>query len=284
MRIDAAIRRAFIVLAPQPEISAAVCGVAASGRLNGPTSLKAICSAAGLPQAQAYRVVDVLERGTGVGAFLQYSGASWSSVEGFQYQQLELMLEGAAMYRQDVHVPSDSVEVILTVPPKPSRLEDTLRARGYKAAFLERTSTTFEQLASSAQRRFLVMTPFIDESGVQNLLELFARVADGAVRQLILRCRNNELPTAVAKRRDDFLSLKVAVHNYWLPRGQEGRYETFHAKLLLVDESKAYVGSSNMTEASLAFSMELGFLVEGKAAEMVAWMSESVRSIAPRML
>lgn len=284
MRIDAAIRRAFIALAGQPEISAAVCGAAASGRLNGPTSLKAICSAAGLPQAQAYRVVDVLECGAGVGAFLQNSGTGWSAVEGFQYQQLELMLEGAAMYRRDVYVPTDSVEVILTVPPRPSRLEHALRARGYKAGFLERTSATFEQLASSAQRRFLVMTPFVDDSGAQNLLELFARVADGALRQLVLRCKSNELPSAIAKRTDDFLLQKVAVHNYWLPREQEGRYETFHAKLLLVDDSRAYVGSSNMTESSLSYSMELGFLVEGKAAQLVAWMSEAVRSISPRLL
>jgi len=36
---------------------------------------------------------------------------------------------------------------------------------------------------------------------------------------------------------------KVKIFDYFLPH--EGSYETFHAKLLLADDTRAYVGSAN---------------------------------------
>ena len=123
------------------------------------------------------------------------------------------------------------------------------------------------------------MTPFVDASGVENLFELFSRTSPGVRRELIVRCKQSETLMSVHARRAEFAALDVAIYNYWVTREQPGRYETFHAKVLLSDHTKAYVGSSNMTEASLSFSMELGFVVGGNAAGLVASICESVKSI-----
>jgi phosphatidylserine/phosphatidylglycerophosphate/cardiolipin synthase-like enzyme len=48
-----------------------------------------------------------------------------------------------------------------------------------------------------------------------------------------------------------------------------GGFETFHAKVALADSELAYVGSANMTMFS-RHSMELGVLIEGRAARVVA--------------
>ena len=46
--------------------------------------------------------------------------------------------------------------------------------------------------------------------------------------------------------------------NYALQRASGGR-ESFHAKVILADDCRAYVGSANVTGWSLDYSMELGF-------------------------
>jgi hypothetical protein len=55
-----------------------------------------------------------------------------------------------------------------------------------------------------------------------------------------------------------------------------GGFETFHAKVALADSELAYVGSANMTMFSRP-SMELGVLIEGRAARVVANVVRAVR-------
>lgn len=65
------------------------------------------------------------------------------------------------------------------------------------------------------------------------------------------------------------------VFNYSIPRLEGGR-ETFHAKVVLCDRSVAYLGSSNVTAASLEHSMEMGVVLEGRAAARVADVIDAV--------
>lgn len=278
--LEQARRQTFIALAAFPEIAAAIFYAAHGGKLIGACGVKTICSESGLPQAQESRVQYTLEAGELAGAFRRRTPSTWTLVDGFPYEQLALMLDGAAVYANDVHKPMDAVEVILTTPRKPSRLEAALRACGHQAAFLERTAETFDHLAASATVRFLVMTPFVDVSGADNLIELFSKTRPGVKRELIIRCKQSETLMSLSARRAEFVALDVAIYNYWITREPLGRYETFHAKVLLSDHAKAYVGSANMTEASLSFSMELGFMAEGKAARLVASICETVKSIS----
>lgn len=58
-------------------------------------------------------------------------------------------------------------------------------------------------------------------------------------------------------------------------------FETFHAKVALVDSEFAYVGSANMTVFASS-SMDLGFLVAGRSARVVANVLRAVTKIATR--
>jgi phosphatidylserine/phosphatidylglycerophosphate/cardiolipin synthase-like enzyme len=62
-----------------------------------------------------------------------------------------------------------------------------------------------------------------------------------------------------------------------------GGFETFHAKVALADSEFAYVGSANMTMFS-RHSMELGVLVEGRAARVVANVIRAVTKVAHPIL
>ena len=75
----------------------------------------------------------------------------------------------------------------------------------------------------------------------------------------------------------------VRVFNYSIPRMEGGR-ETFHAKAVLCDRSTAYLGSSNVTAASLEHSMEMGVVLEGRAAAGVAEVIDAVLAAAPPRL
>jgi phosphatidylserine/phosphatidylglycerophosphate/cardiolipin synthase-like enzyme len=75
----------------------------------------------------------------------------------------------------------------------------------------------------------------------------------------------------------------VTIFDYTLPREGGKGVETFHAKLVLADATRAYVGSSNMTWGSLEHSMELGLVVAGAAAKRLAILTDAIVGIATQV-
>lgn len=142
-------------------------------------------------------------------------------------------------------------------------------------------------MVRAAQRRVVVMTPFFDSTGAAWLQELLSCVSPGVERTLILRSLEDKM------RKDypfgfDTLSpwLKaqgIRVFNYSIPRMEGGR-ETFHAKVVLCDRNAAYLGSSNVTAASLEHSMEMGVVLEGRAASTVSEVIDAVFAAATLMV
>ena len=64
-----------------------------------------------------------------------------------------------------------------------------------------------------------------------------------------------------------FAPMQVSVRDYHLSHAAaDGRalpIETFHAKLVVADDTLAYVGSANLLSSSEGLSLETGLLVEG---------------------
>jgi phosphatidylserine/phosphatidylglycerophosphate/cardiolipin synthase-like enzyme len=54
--------------------------------------------------------------------------------------------------------------------------------------------------------------------------------------------------------------------------------ETFHAKLIVADDTLAYVGSADLLNSSEGLSLETGLLVEGNAAVQVALVDAVLRA------
>lgn len=271
---------AFRCLAEYPDESAAICRAIAEGKLDGEKSLKRICTSAGISQGRSYIAERVLISGQKLGLFSQCSSTFWIVDSEFDFSSLASLLEGAAMYVREVFQPADKIGVVLTLPPSPSNIQVALEHMGFRSAFIENTQEIFSNLAISAQHRFLVMTPFLDFDGGKKLLELFRQVAPDVKKQLIVRCANGVATQVLSDIDFELKSLGVAVTNYWLLKDKPGTYETFHAKVILVDSSRCYVGSANMTQASLTVSMELGLLVEGEAVKKIELICNSILQMA----
>lgn len=273
----------FVAVAKWPEVAAAVCGAAAESSWSGPAPVATICSAAHLPLTRQGTVDAMLNAGAPHGLFRQHSPLTWSPLaETAVMQQLAWMLQGASNYMESVHHDTDEVEVVLTKPARPSELERALREAGYEQVGLVATGEMFPAMAVGATAQFTVMTPFLDLAGAEVLVQLFNRSAPSVERRLILRSSPTGLPDCYLAAADRLRQLGVRVFDYRLERDCGG-FETFHAKVVLADRNWAYVGSTNMTQWSLAYSMELGVSLKGRAAGRIARVVEAVTQVAKRL-
>lgn len=272
-------KRAFLALAPHASVAGPVCRTVARGRFAGCLRLLDICACAGIAEARSAAVDAVLQVGTAHGLFTRHGLREWAPVPG-PFADLATALEAVALYRSEVHTDADVVQVALTPPGKPSRLTDALHARGWIEADLEHTEALMRHLAATATHRFVVMSPFLDQGGVEHLMELFAATRPAVRRVFVVRCPDGVQPPALVAAMPQLAQLGVTVHNYWLLR-PGGGYETFHAKVIVSDDCRAYIGSANMTHASLSVSMELGAFLAGASVKTLTAVVDTVLAIAP---
>jgi phosphatidylserine/phosphatidylglycerophosphate/cardiolipin synthase-like enzyme len=204
-----------------------------------------------------------------------------------KFQRLAFALNAIDHYRLSVHRDATVAQVVLTKPPRPSVLEQKLTALGWRTADLEPTEHAFHSMVRSAQRRIVVMTPFLDKTGASWLQELLSYVGHGVESILILRSLEDstrkDYPTGFDVIAPWLKSQAVQVFNYSISRIDGGR-ETFHAKVVLCDRNVTYLGSSNMTAASLEHSMEMGVVLQGRVAADVAEVIDAVLATATRIL
>lgn len=204
-----------------------------------------------------------------------------------RFQRLAFALHAVEHYRSFVHRDATVAQVVLTKPPQPSVLEQKLSALGWRTTDLEPTEHAFSGMVRAAQRRVVVMTPFFDSTGASWLQELLSYVSPKVERTLILRSLEDstrkDYPFGFDTISPWLKAQGVRVFNYSIPRMQGGR-ETFHAKAVLCDRNIAYLGSSNVTAASLEHSMEMGVVLEGRAASGIAEVVDAVLASATEWL
>ncbi|MGD9668846.1 MAG: phospholipase D-like domain-containing protein [Hyphomicrobiaceae bacterium] len=193
------------------------------------------------------------------------------------------VLRGAA-YARYRHRDSNLVEITLSPPAHPSRLMELLPKSNFSWAGLYHTTDSLAQLASEAVRRFVIASPFIDREGLDWVESLFAATTKRPVqRTLIVRGMKEADKLQLQARERAFRELGVSVFRYYIehdPAVRPAGYESFHAKLLLADDDKAYVGSSNMTSASRDYSMECGVIIRGPGAKPVAALVDTILRIS----
>jgi phosphatidylserine/phosphatidylglycerophosphate/cardiolipin synthase-like enzyme len=280
-------KAALAAFAPQLTLSAAVLRVLAAKPLE-PFTEREVAKIAGLPAAQEAMVLECLRQAEGQGMIARVPGRGWRLVTPpHELNRLADLLEAAGYYAQEIHQDQDTVWVALTRPARPSRLEAALEDLGVRAAELEATDASFVSLASQARERLRIMTPFLDRHGAEWVCDLFAHTAPHVRRELILRyassASHTNFPEGLIASARRFRELGVVVFDYALLREGGKSVETFHAKLVLADTTRAYVGSSNMTWGSLEHSMELGLVVTGVAAKRLAILTDAIARIATQV-
>lgn len=187
---------------------------------------------------------------------------------------LPSFLEGAAAMRGTMPDRGRATAVV-TLPLAPSAVVHALPATGFSYSGLVSTRQALERIADAAVNNFTVMTPFMNREGLTLVLELFRRTA-ASHKKLVVRHSGGALSTLRASSQE-LGDAGVDVFNYTLPAGDG--YETFHAKVVLADQDLAYVGSANMTVFA-RHSMELGVLMDGRAARVIASVVRAVERVA----
>jgi len=178
---------------------------------------------------------------------------------------------------------SNCVEIVLSPPLHPSRLMEVLPKQKFGWARLHNTRDALIALASTAKARLVILSPFLDEVGIDWVEELFAAPADGVMRVLVVRGTDVVLRELLESRRGEYTRQGIRVYRYAIehdPNTRDAKVETFHAKVVLCDKSAAYIGSSNMNRASRELSLECGVSVVGPCVRPLATLVDSILAIA----
>lgn len=250
-------------------------------------TVRSLIDASQLGVTEELALAEVLAAGQVAGMF-EPSGSGFRVKAGRHdvLERLAFALEAIDHYRSSLHRDESTIKVVLTKPPQPSLLERHLEEVGWRTMDIEPTNHAFVQLVQQATSRTVVMTPFLDLKGASWLKELFSQTAPGVARVLILRSLEapgrKDFPEGYSALASWFEEQGIEVYNYSLSRPNGVSRETFHAKVVLCDRSAAYLGSSNMTEASLDYSMEMGVLMTGRAAAQVADVVDAVLKASRR--
>lgn len=187
---------------------------------------------------------------------------------------LASFLEGAATMHSAL-ADRCNAQAVITLPPSPSFIERALPSTGFSYASLLSTTDAWRKVADKAVNTLTMMTPFLNEDGLK-FATATAKRSRAKVRRLIIRQRGGARDVAVAGA--GLLSdagLEVLLYD---PPDGSG-YETFHAKVALADAELAYVGSANFTVFA-RHSVDLGLLVDGKAARVIASVVSAVERVA----
>lgn len=188
---------------------------------------------------------------------------------------------GYAQYRQQ---DANRVEITLSPPAQPSRLMEVLPKQGFSWARLYHTKDSLIELASLARKRLVIVSPFLDSDGIEWIGQLFEATSKVNLdRTLIVRGRDKGVRAALETHAATLAAWNANVLSYAIvhdPGTRSPSIETFHAKIVLADSDKAYVGSSNMTLSSRDISMECGVIVEGPGVKPVATLVDAISLIS----
>jgi phosphatidylserine/phosphatidylglycerophosphate/cardiolipin synthase-like enzyme len=204
-----------------------------------------------------------------------------SSVEA---EEKAAFLEGYA-YARHSHKDANQVDITLSPPSRPSRLMEHLPRQGFAWAGLDDTKDNLVDLASRASKRLVIVSPFVDDSGLDWIANLFDTTASSVQRVLIVRAAEERVRSLLSQRRAYFSSNNSQLFSYAIPRTTKESLaiETFHAKVVLSDRDRAYIGSSNMNLASREISLECGVTLTGPCVRPVATLIETIISISERL-
>jgi phosphatidylserine/phosphatidylglycerophosphate/cardiolipin synthase-like enzyme len=130
-------------------------------------------------------------------------------------------------------------------------------------------------MASNAKESVSVVVPFFSDAGVDTISESLAAASDREVsvelltRDLTMGNEQNQpyIQSICAEIRAEGTHSQLSIYEF---NKEEFPDSTLHAKMLLTDSSRAYIGSANMTESSLQSSLEAGIYLDGKAAAEIA--------------
>lgn len=267
--------RLIVALSHRASLCSKIFDAWASVGVTVPVGPKELTGAAHLSHSDEVGTAELLRILKSLG-MLEGPGPRWtptpSLAEGMA--TLAVIFRGIDTYRSRVQKNATDVKIIATRPQRAVTLDKELAASGWQTPHPEETDESMADLIAGAAHTIVVMTPFLDVRGGVILKTLLERAHGDVHVTLILRNlgrpERNDYPSGFRLIEDWLRKRRVAVYDYSLEHSAGAPIETFHAKLLIVDGVRAYVGSANMTGASFESSMELGVILSGEAARQLS--------------
>jgi len=130
-------------------------------------------------------------------------------------------------------------------------------------------------LLASASRSAVVLNPFYTQVGFELIQEaLLAVPKRGGTLTLVTRdiYQGSEGNRKYVRQLVKSLQLADQLHQLKIHEFNRNYHDsaTFHAKAVIVDRERAYIGSANMTEGSLRNAIELGTVIRGESIPALA--------------
>ncbi|AZN39560.1 phospholipase D-like domain-containing protein [Paenibacillus albus] len=130
---------------------------------------------------------------------------------------------------------------------------------------IEDLFSTIHKLITDSREEIILASPFFEEEGVNMLANTLQYAIRRGVKVKIITRRTSENISIIKKlisNIDGGLRKNLLIYEY--RERIEGESFTFHAKVLVSDRSRAYLGSANFTQYGFERNIELGVLLKGK--------------------
>jgi HKD family nuclease len=125
--------------------------------------------------------------------------------------------------------------------------------------------STIHKLITDSRQEIILASPFFEEEGVNMLATTLQYAIRRGVKVKIITRRTSENTTIIKKLISSIDgSSRENLFIYEYKEKLDGESFTFHAKVLVADRSKAYLGSANFTQYGFERNIELGVLLKGK--------------------
>ncbi len=150
----------------------------------------------------------------------------------------------------DVPIDRRPADLVLSLP---SSLRSSLVTR---LPGLCSTDETFRTLLESAKRSIKIFAPYVDNS--------FTGMAQAARApiQIVTTLRDAKMKSSPVLER--FATTRPLAVRYLCEKQGKSQLYQLHAKMILADAERAYVGSANFTDTSLHYNFELGLYLEDR--------------------
>lgn len=180
-------------------------------------------------------------------------------------------------------------ELVLTVPGFLRGAFGRLQAGSGGSRGPRETAVALTEVAAAAQRRLVVAAPFLHTGFVARLVPAVERVLSGGGQVVVVtralsvtgpvRSSANEAAVATLRAAGDRAGHPVVVRSW-----EEGALGV-HFKVVVADDTVAYLGSANLTPAGAGAHAEVGALVRGDQVGVLgAWLDLVADELGRRRL
>lgn len=154
--------------------------------------------------------------------------------------------------RQKELEPKKEDLVVMTLPNK---LKDTMIE---EFGYIKETNKTFKSMLKEANQEIKILSPYIDAS----IVSLLSGVKNNVNINIITTATKYTKTNPILER---LKSLNKRIDIKYLNEFQgETQMFQLHAKIILIDSSKIYLGSANLKETSLFHNLESGIVLHEK--------------------